>query len=131
VRDRFTLENHREPTEEEVAKILGIDPIDVIISLEAIQDPISIYTPIYSDGGDTIHLIDQIQDESDDFETWSKNLMIETGLKMLENREKRIIYERYFMGKTQMEIADEIGISQAQVSRLEKNALKQMFDYLH
>jgi RNA polymerase sporulation-specific sigma factor len=125
VRDKYTLENHKEPTEEEVAKILGIDPIDVIISLEAIQDPISIYTPIYSDGGDTI------QDDSDDYETWSKNLMIETGLKMLENREKRIIYERYFMGKTQMEIAEEIGISQAQVSRLEKNALKQMFEYLH
>ncbi len=130
VRDSYTLEHHKEPSEEEVAEILGVDPIDVIISLEAIQDPISIYTPIYSDGGDTIHLIDQIQDEADDFETWSKNLMIETGLKMLEKREKRIIYERYFMGKTQMEIAEEIGISQAQVSRLEKNALKQMHDYL-
>ncbi|NLG80915.1 MAG: RNA polymerase sporulation sigma factor SigG [Bacilli bacterium] len=131
VRDKYILEHHREPTEEEIAKILGIDPIDVIISLEAIQDPISIYTPIYSDGGDTIHLIDQIQDENDDYETWSNNVMIENCLKMLEKREKRIIYERYFLGKTQMEIAEEIGISQAQVSRLEKNALKQMLEYLN
>ncbi|NLC95124.1 MAG: RNA polymerase sporulation sigma factor SigG [Bacilli bacterium] len=131
VRDKYVLEHHREPSEEESAKILGIDPIDVIISLEAIQDPISIYTPIYSDGGDTIHLIDQIQDENDDYETWSNNVMIENCLKMLEKREKRIIYERYFLGKTQMEIAEEIGISQAQVSRLEKNALKQMYEYLN
>ncbi len=131
VRDKYVLEHHREPSEEEIAKILGIDPIDVIISLEAIQDPISIYTPIYSDGGDTIHLIDQIQDENDDYETWSNNVMIENCLKMLEKREKRIIYERYFLGKTQMEIAEEIGISQAQVSRLEKNALKQMYEYLN
>jgi len=131
VRDKYVLEHHREPSEEEIAKILGIDPIDVIISLEAIQDPISIYTPIYSDGGDTIHLIDQIQDENDDYETWSNNVMIENCLKMLEKREKRIIYERYFLGKTQMEIAEEIGISQAQVSRLEKNALKQMYENLN
>lgn len=131
VRDKYVFEHHREPSEEEIAKILGIDPIDVIISLEAIQDPISIYTPIYSDGGDTIHLIDQIQDENDDYETWSNNVMIENCLKMLEKREKRIIYERYFLGKTQMEIAEEIGISQAQVSRLEKNALKQMYEYLN
>jgi RNA polymerase sporulation-specific sigma factor len=130
VRDKYILEHHKEPTEEEIARVLEIDPIDVIISLEAIQDPISIYTPIYSDGGDTIHLIDQIQDSTDDYDTWSKNLMIESGLKMLDNREKRIIYQRYFLGKTQMEIAEEIGISQAQVSRLEKNALKQMNDFL-
>ncbi|ERJ13607.1 RNA polymerase sporulation sigma factor SigG [Haloplasma contractile] len=131
VRERFVTENQREPTEKEIATILEIDPIDVILSLEAIQDPVSIYTPIYSDGGDTIHLIDQIQDDKNDYQTWSQNVMIENGLKKLESREKRIIYERYFLGKTQMEIADEIGISQAQVSRLEKNALKQMHNHLH
>ncbi|HEY8436900.1 MAG TPA: RNA polymerase sporulation sigma factor SigG [Haloplasmataceae bacterium] len=130
VRDQFVSEHQKEPTEEEIAKILGIDPIDVTISLEAIQDPISIYTPIYNDGGDTIHLIDQIQDENDDFDTWSKTLLIETSLKQLDEREKRIILERYFLGRTQMEIAEEIGISQAQVSRLEKNALKQMNEFL-
>lgn len=130
VRDKYVLEHHREPTEDEIAAILGIDPIDVTISLEAIQDPISIYTPIYNDGGDTIHLIDQIQDEHDDFDTWSKSLMIESSLKRLDEREKRIILERYFFGRTQMEIAEEIGISQAQVSRLEKNALKQMHEFL-
>jgi RNA polymerase sporulation-specific sigma factor len=130
VRDKFILEHHKEPTENEIASILGIDPLDVTISLEAIQDPISIYTPIYNDGGDTIHLIDQIQDDNDDFDTWSKSLMIETSLKRLDEREKRIILERYFLGRTQMEIAEEIGISQAQVSRLEKNALKQMYDFL-
>lgn len=130
VRDKFVLEHQKEPTEEEIAKILGIDPLDVTISLEAIQDPISIYTPIYNDGGDTIHLIDQIQDDADDFDSWSKSLMIESSLKQLDEREKRIIMERYFLGRTQMEIAEEIGISQAQVSRLEKNALKQMYEFL-
>ena len=130
VRDRFVSEHQKEPTEEEIAKILGIEPLDVAISLEAVQDPISIYTPIYNDGGETIHLIDQIQDDADDFDIWSKTLMIETSLKQLDEREKRIILERYFLGRTQMEIAEEIGISQAQVSRLEKNALKQMNEFL-
>lgn len=126
VRERYINDNQQEPDEYQVASILGIEPIDVIIALEAIQDPVSIFSPIYNDGGDTIHLIDQIQDNSITIEKWNNYVMLEESIKKLEDREKQIIYDRYFLGKTQMEIAEEIGISQAQVSRLEKNALKQM-----
>jgi RNA polymerase sporulation-specific sigma factor len=98
------------------------------VSLEAIQDPISIYTPIYNNGSDEIYLIDQIRDDENSEDKKVLEMTIKEGLKKLSNREKSIINERYFLGKTQMEIASEIGISQAQVSRLEKNALKVIFD---
>lgn len=125
-RDRLATELQRDPTNEEIAKELEIEPIDVVLSVEAISDPISIFSPIYNDGGDTIHLIDQIRDEEITDEKWSMKLMLEEGFKRLGRREKQIIHDRYFIGKTQMEIASEIGISQAQVSRLEKNALQIM-----
>jgi len=125
-RDQLSVELQRDPTNEEIAEILGVEPIDVVLSVEAISDPISIFSPIYNDGGDTIHLIDQIRDDSITDEKWSMKLMLEEGFKRLGGREKRIIHDRYFIGKTQMEIAAEIGISQAQVSRLEKNALQMM-----
>ena len=126
VKDQLSIELQRDPTNEEIAAIIGVEPVDVVLSVEAISDPVSIFSPIYSDGGDTIHLIDQIRDESITDEKWSMKLMLEEGFKCLGFREKQIIHDRYFMGKTQMEIAAEIGISQAQVSRLEKNALQLM-----
>lgn len=128
-KEQFLKDNHREPTVEEIAKELGVEPIDVIISLEAIQDPISIYTPIYNNGSDEIYLIDQIKDDENSEERKILELTIKDGMKKLSKRERNIINERYYMGKTQMEIAKEIGISQAQVSRLEKNALKTIFGH--
>ena len=126
MRESLQVTLGRDPTDWEIADKLEIDPIDVVLSVEAIADPISIFTPVYSDGGDTINLIDQIRDHNIDDEKWGTSLMLEEGFKRLNGREQQIIHDRYFVGKTQMEIADEIGISQAQVSRLEKNALKLM-----
>ena len=126
MKDQLSVQLQRDPTNEEIAAAIGVEPIDVVLSVEAISDPISIYSPIYNDGGDTIHLIDQIGDDSITDDKWGIKLMLEEGFKRLGKREKRIIHDRYFMGKTQMEIAAEIGISQAQVSRLEKNALQVM-----
>jgi len=126
MREKLQIAFGREPTNLEIAKELEIEPIDVVLSVEAIADPVSIFTPVYSDGGDTINLIDQIRDHNIDDEKWGMSLMLEEGFKRLNGREQQIIHARYFIGKTQMEIADEIGISQAQVSRLEKNALKLM-----
>ncbi|MFY9422180.1 MAG: RNA polymerase sporulation sigma factor SigG [Bacilli bacterium] len=128
-KEQFLREQHREPTAEEIAEELGVEPIDVIVSLEAIQDPISIYTPIYNNGSDEIFLIDQIKDDENSEERKILELTIKDGLKKLSKRERNIINERYYLGKTQMEIAKEIGISQAQVSRLEKNALKTIFGH--
>lgn len=127
-KEEYLKEHQKEPTVEEMAKHLGVEPLDIVVSLEAIQDPISIYTPIYNNGGDEIYLIDQIKDDEDSEDKKILELTIKEGLKRLTSREKNIINDRYFKGKTQMEIASEIGISQAQVSRLEKNALKSIFD---
>ncbi len=128
-KEQYIGEHQKEPTIEEIAAFLGVETIDVIVSLEAIQDPISVYTPIYSNSsGDEMYLIDQIGDESQNEDKKIMELTIEQGIKRLNARERDIINKRYFMDKTQMEIAAEIGISQAQVSRLEKNALKIIFD---
>ncbi len=127
-KEQFLKDNQKEPTIDEIAKALDADPIDIIVSLEAIQDPISIYTPIYNNGSDEIFLIDQIKDDENSEDKKVLEMTIKEGIKKLSAREKSIINERYFLGKTQMEIASEIGISQAQVSRLEKNALKIIFD---
>ena len=126
-KDMYLKEHEKEPTMKQIGEYLGVDEIDVIIALEAIQDPISIYTPIYSQGGDEIYLIDQISDDSNSEDKKILEITIEEGMKKLNKREKSIINQRYYEGKTQMEIANEIGISQAQVSRLEKNALKLIF----
>lgn len=128
MKEQLSAKLQREPTTEEIAEALNINKIDVVLSVEAITDPISIFTPVYKDGGDTIDLIDQIRDTNIDDAKWRGNLMLEEGFKRLTSRERQIIHQRYFVGKTQMEIAEEIGISQAQVSRLEKNALGSMKD---
>lgn len=127
-KEEYVKNNMKEPTLEEISKALEVETIDVIISLESIQDPISIYTPIFNNGGDEIYLIDQIKDDSDSEEKKILEMTVEKGLKKLSKREREIIDQRYYQNKTQMEIASEIGISQAQVSRLEKNALKIIFD---
>lgn len=126
MREQLAMKLQREPTTEEIAAALGITKSEVVLSVEAIADPVSIFTPVYNDGGDTIDLVDQIRDHNISDEKWNTNLMIDEGFKSLNNRERQIIHDRYYVGKTQMEIADEIGISQAQVSRLEKNALAMM-----
>lgn len=127
-KDEYLVKHHKEPTTEEIAKYLDIEEIDVIIALEAIQEPVSIYTPIYNNGGDEIYLIDQIPDTSMSEEKRLKQMIIEEGIARLNPRLKGIILNRYYDDKTQMEIAEELGISQAQVSRLEKSALKIIFD---
>ncbi|MBQ0126251.1 MAG: RNA polymerase sporulation sigma factor SigG [Clostridiales bacterium] len=112
-----------DPTVEEISAEIGENVSDVSAALEAIVAPVSIYDPVYSDGGDSIYLLDQISDSSSADENWIENIALAEALKKLSEREKSIISMRFYKGKTQMEIADEIGISQAQVSRIEKNAL--------
>lgn len=126
-KEQYQIEHSKEPSIEEIAAALKIETIDIVIALEAIQEPISIYTPIFSNGGDEIYLIDQISDDTNSEEKKLNKIMIEEGMQKLNKRLKNIIYDRYYEGKTQMEIAEEIGISQAQVSRLEKAALKIIF----
>ena len=120
----------REPTIEEIAKAVELAPEEVLYALDAIQNPVSLYEPVYSEGGDTLYIMDQISDKKNKEDNWIEELSVKEALSHLNDREKSIINLRYFHGKTQMEVADEIHISQAQVSRLEKTALKNMRDYL-
>lgn len=122
----LVAKNNREPTIDEVAKEVGIPKEEIANALDAIQDPVSLYEPIYNDGADSLFLMDQIGDEKNIDENWVEDIAISEGLKKLNDREQMIIRKRFFDGKTQMEVADEIGISQAQVSRLEKSALLHM-----
>ena len=116
----------REPTVEDIAKELGEDTRAVTEALEAIMEPVSLYDPVYSEGGDSIYIMDQIRDEECTDDSWIENIAVSEAMKKLTNREKSIITMRFYKGKTQMEIADEIGISQAQVSRIEKSALERI-----
>ena len=127
-KEEYLNKNHKEPQIEEIAKNLEVDVIDVIMALEAVQEPVSIYTPIFNNGSDEIYLIDQISDNTNPEEARLNKMIIEEGIAKLNKRLRNIIYDRYYNGKTQMEIAEEIGISQAQVSRLEKTALKIILD---
>ncbi len=129
-KDKYMLENHREPTINEIAEFLNVDSVDVILALEAIQDTVSMSTPIYDNGGDVIELEDQLGGTDYITENWMRNNMIKEAFSKLSKREQAIIYDRYYLDKTQMEIAQELNISQAQVSRLEKNALKVMYDFM-
>lgn len=125
VKEKLTNKYGKAPSVEEIAKQLNMKKSDVVIALEAIVDPVSLYEPVYNDGGDTIYVMDQVGDNSTDTD-WIDEIMIKDKLKNLDSREHRILYMRFMQGKTQMETAEEIGISQAQVSRLEKNALKRI-----
>lgn len=126
VRDQLINKNSQEPTIGEIAKELDLPREDVVFALDAIQDPISLFEPIYHDGGDAIFVMDQISDEKQQDKSWIEGIALKEALKKLNDREKLILTLRFFEGRTQMEVAEEIGISQAQVSRLEKTALKHM-----
>ncbi|MGN0485300.1 MAG: RNA polymerase sporulation sigma factor SigG [Lachnospiraceae bacterium] len=120
----------REPTLDEISESCGIDKKDIVYALDAIQSPMSLYDPVYTDGGDTLYLMDQISDQKNKEEFWVEDLSLNDAISRLNQRESHIIKMRFFQGKTQMEVAQEIHISQAQVSRLEKSALKSMRTYL-
>ena len=122
VKEELTYSNLREPTVEEIAKVLDVPRESVVMALESIVDPVSLYEPVFSDGGDTIYVMDQIGDSNDD-KNWLEEIALKEAINNLSPREKRILNLRFFQGKTQMEVACEIGISQAQVSRLEKSSL--------
>lgn len=125
VKEELINKNKKEPTIEEIAKALDMEKSEVVLALEAIVDPVSLYEPVYNDGGDTIYVMDQIGDNNSDSD-WIDEIMIKDEIKNLDKREQNILYLRFMQGKTQMEVAKEVGISQAQVSRLEKNALKRI-----
>ena len=130
VRDKLIKENNKEPTISQIAKELNSPREEVVFALDAIQDPVSLFEPIYHDGGDAIYVMDQISDSKNSDDSWLENISIKEAMKKLNDREKLILTLRFFNGRTQMEVADEIGISQAQVSRLEKTALKHMRKYV-
>lgn len=130
VRDRLINKDNKEPNISQIAKELDVSREDVVFALDAIQDPVSLFEPIYHDGGDAIFVMDQISDRKNIDESWIENISIKEAMKKLSNREKLILNMRFFDGRTQMEVAEEIGISQAQVSRLEKTALKHMRKYI-
>lgn len=129
-KENLTRMNLKEPTLAEVATEIGISKEDIVYALDAIQNPMSLYEPVYTEGGDTLYVMDQIKDKKNKEETWIESLSLSEAMKRLNQREHEIISLRFFQGKTQMEVAEMIGISQAQVSRLEKNALRNMKNYL-
>lgn len=126
VRDKYLAENQREPTVEQIAQELGIPREEVVFAMDAIVDPVSLYEPVYSDGGDAICVMDQVSDTRNTDEAWTDRIALKEAMKRLDDRERRILSLRFYEGKTQMEVSAEVGISQAQVSRLEKNALNHM-----
>ena len=130
VRERLVSDNSAEPTVVQIARELELPREEVVFALDAIQDPVSFFEPIYNDGGDPILVMDQISDDKNTDDLWLEEICIKEATKKLNDREKHIVSLRFFAGKTQMEVADEIGISQAQVSRLEKAALKQLKKYI-
>ncbi len=130
VRDSLVTKNSREPSITEIAKEMNMPSEEIVFALDAIQEPISLFEPIYHDGGDPIFVMDQISDEKNQDDQWLQGISIKEAMQRLGDREKKILNLRFFEGKTQMEVAQEIGISQAQVSRLEKAALKHMRKYI-
>ncbi len=125
-RERLSNEKQSEVTNEEIAKVLGVDKKDIDTALDAISDPISLFDPVYHDGADAVFVMDQISDEKNTDANWTDSIALSEAIKKLGERERRIVRLRFFEGKTQMEVADEVGISQAQVSRLEKSAIDSM-----
>lgn len=125
-KEKFINENQREPTMDEISKMLEIKREDVVFALDAISDPVSLYEPVYSDGGDTICVMDQVKDSKNTDDSWLESIALKEAISRLTERERHILNLRFFEGRTQMEVSSEVGISQAQVSRLEKNAIKQI-----
>ncbi len=122
-KERIMKETGKEATIDQIAKELDVDREDIVMSLDAIQDPLSLQEPVYNDGSDSIYIMDQVKDKKNTDEMWAENITIAEALKKLNDKEQMIINKRFFAGRTQMEVAEEIGISQAQVSRLEKTAI--------
>ena len=129
-REGYIRQHMKEPTVQEIADEIGIAKEDVVFAMDAIQSPMSLQEPVYSDGGDTLYVMDQVSDKKNKEDNWVEELSLEAAMERLNERERRIIRLRFFEGRTQMEVADQIRISQAQVSRLEKNALRTMRKYL-
>lgn len=125
-KETYMAEHQREPSIDEIAKLLELKREDVVFALDAIVEPISMYEPIYSDSGDTLCVVDQVRDNKNTDENWLERIALKEAIGQLSERERKILDMRFFQGKTQMEVSAEIGISQAQVSRLEKNALRRM-----
>ena len=130
LRERLTAEKSKEPSVDEIAKEMGLPKESVVQALDAIQDPVSLFEPVYHDGGDTLFVMDQVSDDKNGDKLWLENLSLQEAMHHLSEREKKIVALRFFEGKTQTEVSSEIGISQAQVSRLEKSALKRMRKYV-
>ena len=122
-KNKFLKENNREPTLEEISKELEVEPEEISFSLSAIQDPVSLQEPVFNDGTESIYIIDQVSDNKNTDEKWTESITIAEAMKKLSDKEEMIISKRFFDGRTQMEVAEEIGISQAQVSRIEKSAI--------
>ena len=129
-KETYMKNNLKEPTIAEIANEIGIEKETIVYAMDAIQNPVSLFEPVYTEGGDTLYVMDQISDKKNREENWVENLSLREAINRLNQRERHIIDLRFYEGKTQMEVAQEIGISQAQVSRLEKNALKTMRNYL-
>ncbi|SHJ34997.1 RNA polymerase sporulation sigma factor SigG [Hespellia stercorisuis] len=129
-KESYMKQHMKEPTVQEIADEIGISKEDIVMAIDAIQSPMSLYEPVYTDGGDTLYVMDQVSDKKNREENWIEELSLEAAMERLNEREKHIISLRFFEGKTQMEVATQINISQAQVSRLEKNALHTMKQYL-
>ena len=129
IKEKCAKENIKEPTVEELAKELGVEKEEIIVSLDAIQMPVSLQEPVYSDSGDNVYIEDQLKDKKNTEDIWASNITIKDSLKKLNERERKIVQKRFFDVRTQIEVADELGISQAQVSRLEKSAIKTIRRY--
>ncbi len=130
LRENLCNTYNREPSIDELAKALDVTREDLVVALDAVQDTVSLFDPVYQDGGDTLCVMDQIRDDKNNAGAWEQTLSIESAMNRLTPREQTIVSMRFFDGRTQMEVAEEIGISQAQVSRLEKNALKHLRKYI-
>lgn len=129
-KEKLMKEHQKEPTMNEIASEIGISKEEIVYALDAIQTPVSLYEPVYTDGGDALYVMDQIGDNKNTEENWVKSIALKDAVKRLTQKEKEIIMLRFYEGRTQMEVAGELGISPAQVSRLEKNALRNMRNYL-
>ena len=129
-KESYMKRNLKEPTIDEIALEIGLNKEEIVYALDAIQSPVSLYEPVYTEGGDTLYVMDQISDKKNKEENWIEDISLKEAMNRLESRQRHIIEMRFYAGKTQMEVAQEIGISQAQVSRLEKHALKSMKNYL-
>lgn len=125
-KEAYMTEHQKEPTVDEIAKMLDIRREEVVMAMDAVVDPVSLFEPVYNDGSDTVCVMDKVRDEKNTDEVWLEHIALEDAISRLSDRERRILALRFFQGKTQMEVSTEVGISQAQVSRLEKNALNQI-----